>query len=141
MCGLCLAGLVGGRLAGIPGRALLGVALGLVVLLWLVWIDPPSTGRRTSAFAHAAGGVLAGWAFAITLRPRLSWPAWGFVAMTGILALVFAWELGEWIGDRALETALIPSKRDSALDIFLGSAGGAVAIAAVRWLAPRRSAG
>ena len=35
------------------------------------------------------------------------------------------WELGEYLGDRVLDTALIPSKRDSAVDISFGTLGGA----------------
>ena len=31
---------VAGRIVGVPGRVLLPVALGLVVVLWIVWVDP-----------------------------------------------------------------------------------------------------
>ena len=62
MCAMCLAGLVGGRIVGVPGRVLLPVALGLLVVLWMVWIDSPAGPRKTSALAHAIGGALAGWA-------------------------------------------------------------------------------
>jgi hypothetical protein len=136
MCGLCLTGIVGGRIAGISGVTLLGVALGLAFILWLVWTNPPGGPLRTSALAHGAGGALAGWAFAVTLRRRLPWPAWGIVALAAVGSLTVVWELGEWLGDRALDTALIPSKRDSAFDVFFGFLGGAGAIALIGLLMP-----
>jgi hypothetical protein len=126
MCGLCLAGIVGGRIAGVSGMTLLGVALGLAFVLWLVWVHPPGGARKTSALAHGVGGALAGWAFAVTLRRRLAWPLW---------------ELGELAGDRVLDTSLIPDKADSALDIFFGCLGGAGAIALIGLIAPRRAGG
>jgi len=141
MCGLCLAGIVGGRIAGVSGMTLLGVALGLAFVLWLVWVHPPGGARKTSALAHGAGGALAGWAFAVTLRRRLAWPLWAFVAMAGIVCLTFTWELGELAGDRVLDTSLIPDRRDSALDIFFGCLGGAGAIALIGLIAPRRAGG
>ena len=133
MCGICMAGLVAGRLVGISGGVILGVALGLVAILWVVWVDPLSTPRRTNAFAHAAGGALAGWGIATTLlRRRL--PAWAPAAIAGVLALTVAWELAELAGDRILDTALIPSWRDSAYDIFFGCCGGVAGIVAARVL-------
>lgn len=141
MCGLVFAGLIGARLAGFSNRALVPLALGLVAILWIVWVDPPASSRRTSALAHGAGGALIGWAVADYLRVRISWPAWGLVALAAVFSLTLLWELGELVGDRVLETALIPSKRDSAEDIFFGTLGGVGAVF-VAWLlvpAPRRS--
>ena len=123
MCGLCFAGLLAARLVGFSNRALVPVALGLVVLLWLVWIDPPPRApHQTSALAHGAGGALVGWALAEYLRGRVAWPLWALGARRRRLGLTVLWELGEYLGDRVLDTALIPSKRDSALDIFFGTA-------------------
>jgi hypothetical protein len=45
-----------------------------------------------------------------------------------VIVLTFVWELGEFAGDRLFDTALIPSKRDSAEDILFGTAGGLVGI-------------
>jgi hypothetical protein len=129
MCSILLAGLVAGRIARIPGRVLLPVALGLALILWMVWIDPPAGPRKTSALAHAGGGALAGWALATTLRARLTWPAASFAAIIGVLVLAGVWEVAEWIGDRALDTALVPSGRDSAEDILFGCVGGAFGVA------------
>lgn len=137
MVGLCLAGLVAGRIAGVSGRVLLAVSLGLLVILWAVWIDPPTTARRTSSLAHAGGGALAGWALATTLHRR-RWPAWGLAALSGVLALTVAWEVGEWVGDKLLTTALIPSRIDSAFDILFGSLGGVCGVALAGLLALRR---
>jgi hypothetical protein len=117
------------------------VALGLALILWLVWVHPPGGPRRTSALAHGAGGFLAGWAFAITLRRRLDWPAWAIAALAAVATLTVMWELGEWLGDRALDTSLIADKRDSALDIFFGCFGGAGAVALTGLIAPRRAGG
>ena len=139
MCALCFAGLLAARLAGFSNRALVPVALGLVVLLWMVWIDPPASSRKTSAIAHFAAGALAGWALAEFLRARISWPAWGVVALVAVGALTIAWELGEYAGDRILDTALQASKTDSALDIFFGSLGGGATVALAWLLAPRRA--
>lgn len=138
MCGLCLAGLLAARLAGFSNRALVPVALGLVVILWMVWIDPPASSQKTSALAHGAGGALLGWALAEYLRGRLAWPLWALAALGGVFGLTILWELGELFGDRVLDTALIPSQRDSAVDILFGTVGGAVALALAWLLAPNR---
>jgi hypothetical protein len=71
MCAMCLAGLVAGRIVGVRGRVLLPVASGLMVALWIVWVDPPAGGRKTSALAHAIGGTRAGWALVEALRHRI----------------------------------------------------------------------
>ncbi len=81
-----------------------------------------------------AGGVLMGWALGTTLRRRRL-PAWALATMVGVLALTMTWELAEWVGDRVLDTALIPNRQDSAYDIFFGCLGGAAGIAGARLLA------
>ena len=125
MCGLIFAGLVVARLARFSPRTLVPVALGLVAILWIVWIDPPAGPQRTSAMAHFAGGALVGWALAQYLRPRLPWWLWAPAALVAVFGVTVFWEVGELVADRALETALIPNVWDSALDIFFGSLGGA----------------
>ena len=101
------------------------LALGLVVLLWMLWTHPPAmTSHQTSALAHGTGGVLVGWAVAEFLRDRIAWPLWAIGAIGIVFGLTIMWELGEYLGDRALDTALIPSKRDSATDIAFGTLGG-----------------
>jgi hypothetical protein len=138
MCGLCLAGLLAARLAGFSNRALVPVTLGLVVILWMVWIDPPTGGRKTSALAHFAGGALLGWALSEYLRGRLAWPLWALAALGGVFGLTVLWELGELFGDQVLSTALIPSASDSAFDILFGTFGGAVGVTLARILPPAR---
>jgi hypothetical protein len=58
------------------------------------------------------------------------------------VCLTVIWELGEYVGDRLLDTALIPSTSNSAEDIFFGSFGGVVGIgsAAVVAVLRRREA-
>jgi hypothetical protein len=130
MCGMCFAGLVGGRALGVPGRVLLPVALGLFVVLWMVWVDPPASSRKTSALAHLSGGLLAGWALVEALRRRISgWLVTALLALVVVVLLTVVWELGEYAGDRLFDTALVPRKRDSAEDILFGTLGGAVGIA------------
>ena len=141
MCALCLGAVVSARFAGVPNRALVPLALGLAALLWMVWVDPPAGPRKTSALAHAAGGALLGWALAETLRQRLAWPKWVLAALAGVIAATVIWELGEWRADRLLDTALIPSKRDSAFDVFFGTVGGSAAILLAWVLARARGAG
>lgn len=141
MCGLCLGALLGARLAGFSNRALVPVALGLVMILWMVWIDPPASSHKTSALAHGAGGALLGWALSEYLRTRVAWPLWALAALAGVFGLTVLWELGEYLGDRALGTALIPSLRDSAVDIAFGTVGGAGAVAIAGLLAPARRPG
>ncbi len=127
MCAMCLAGLVAGRFAGVPGSVLLPVAFGLVVVLWMVWIDPPVGPRKTSALAHAIGGTLAGWALVEALRHRIrDWFLVALLALSVVIVLTLVWEFGEYAGDRVFDTALIPNKRDSAEDILFGTAGGLV---------------
>jgi len=138
MCGLCFAGLLSARLIGFSNRALVPLALGLVALLWLVWSQPPANAHQTSALAHGAGGVLAGWALAEFLRTRSGVSQWMVMALAGVIALTVLWELGEYFGDRVLTTGLIPNKRDSALDILLGSFGGALGVGFAWLLLPQR---
>lgn len=133
MCALCFAGLIAARLAGFSNRALVPVALGLVAILWMVWVDPPASSHKTSALAHGAGGALVGWALSEYLRTRLVWPLWAMAALGAVFGLTVLWELGEYVGDRVLDTGLIPAWRDSAEDILFGSFGGAGAVF-VAWL-------
>jgi hypothetical protein len=118
---------------------LVPLAFGLVVLLWLVWVNPPPlTDHQTSALAHGSGGLLVGWAVSEYLRGRVEWPLWAIGAVAVVFGLTVLWELGELLGDRAFDTALIPSKRDSAFDIAFGTLGGAVGVL-IASLLPYRS--
>jgi hypothetical protein len=131
MTALCTAGLVGARLlVRTPGPLLLPVALGLCGVLWLVWISPVD--QYVSPAAHLAGGVLVGWMLAETARAR-GWPAWPILALGAVFLLTLVWEVGEYVGDRALDTALIPSKRDSAFDVFFGTVGGTIGVTIAVW--------
>ncbi len=141
MCALCVAGLLAARLAGFSNRALVPVAAGVVVILWMVWIDPPASSHRTSALAHCAGGALIGWALSEYLRGRLGWPQWGLAALAAVVGVTVLWELGEYLGDDLLGTALQPNKTDSAADIFFGTFGGATTVALAWLLAPRTARG
>ena len=130
MCAMCLAGLVAGRIAGVPGRVLLPVAFGLTLILALVWIGSPVGWRKTSALAHAVGGTLAGWAIVEALRRRVHDPvAVALLAVSAVIGLTLVWELGEYIGDRLFDTSLQPRTRDSVEDVFFGAAGGLIGIA------------
>jgi hypothetical protein len=131
MCAMCLTGLVAGRIVGVPGRLLLPVAIGLTVVLGLVWIGSPIGPRKTSALAHAVGGTLAGWALVEALRHRnRDLLLVALLALSAVIGLTFVWELGEYVGDRLFDTALIARKRDSAEDILFGTAGGLFGIMA-----------
>lgn len=130
MCAMCLAGLVAGGVVGVPGRVLLPVAFGFIVVLWMTWIDPPASSWKTSTFGHAIGGILVGWALVEALRDRSrDWLSVALVALSVVIVLTLVWELGEYVGDRLFETGLTPRMRDSAEDIFFGTAGGMVGIA------------
>ena len=138
MCGLCFAGLLAARAAGFDNRALVPLTAGLIVILWVVWVDPPAAGpRKISALAHFGGGGLVGWALAEYLRTRIAWPAWGAAAIAAVFGLTVVWELGELIADTVLTTALVPDPRDSALDIFFGSLGGSLTVGLAWALMPR----
>ena len=128
MCSLCFAGLLAARLIGFSNRGLVPLAGGLVAILFILWVgDPlPLTSHQLSAFAHASGGLLVGWAVSEYLRGRSGWPLWAIGAIGIVFGLTILWELGQYVGDRALNTALEISKTDSALDIAFGTFGGAV---------------
>jgi len=128
MCSLCFAGLLAARLIGFSNRGLVPLAGGLVAILFILWVgDPlPLTSHQLSAFAHASGGLLVGWAVSEYLHGRAGWPLWAIGAIGIVFGLTILWELGEYVGDRALDTALETSKTDSALDIAFGTLGGAV---------------
>jgi hypothetical protein len=130
MCAMCLAGLVGGRVVGVPGRVLAIVALGLVFALWIIWVDRPGDPVTRSALAHGTGGIVAGWAIVEAARRRTSnWAAIAAVTLAGVVVIGMLWELGELIGDQVFDTSLIPKAGDSAADITFGTLGGAVGIA------------
>src|SRR5688500_6507664 len=100
MCGICIAGLIAARLIGFSNRALVPVAAGFVVLLYLVWINPPfdsASDHRTSALAHGVGGLLIGWAVAEYLRGRVEWPLWAIGAVAVVFGLTVVWEIGEYL--------------------------------------------
>jgi hypothetical protein len=139
MCALVFAGLLAARAAGFSNRALVPVALGLVVILWMVWIDPPGGSHKTSALAHGAGGALIAWAVAEYLRTRVAWPAWALAALGAVFGLTVLWEIGELVGDRLLDTTLVPGWRDSAEDIFFGTFGGCATVFLAWLLLPQRS--
>jgi hypothetical protein len=143
MSAMCLAGLVAGRIVGVPGRVLLPVAIGLAVVLWLIWIDSPVGAHKTSAFAHVVGGTLAGWGLVEALRRRIRDPLTvALVALTGVIALTLTWELGEYVGDRLLGSSLQPSVGDSLEDILVGTAGGLVGMtlaSIAAWSRPSRA--
>jgi hypothetical protein len=129
MCAMCLAGLVAGRVGGVPGRVLLPVALGLAAVLFLIWVESPIDGDKTSELAHVIGGTLAGWALAETLSRRIHDPVRvALISLGAVVALTFVWELGEFAGDELLGTSLRPSMGDSLQDILLGSLGGLVGV-------------
>ena len=136
MCALVFCGLLVARVAGFSNRALVPLALGLVVILWMVWLDPPASSHKTSALAHFSGGALVGWALSEYLRTRAPWPLWGLAALAAVFGLTVLWEIGELAGDRVLDTALIPAWRDSAEDIFFGTIGGGGAVFLAWLLAP-----
>jgi hypothetical protein len=150
MCALCFGALLTARLIGFTNRALVPVAIGLVILLWVVWVHPPELStRKISAIAHGAGGLLIGWALSEYLRHRVAWPLWAIGAVAAVFGLAILWELAEYLGDRAFDTELAASKSDSALDIAFGTIGGCTAtvLAAMiptrreRWRSPPRDAG
>jgi hypothetical protein len=129
MCAMCLAGLVAGRIVGVPGRVLLPVALGILVVLTLIWIDSPVGPHKTSATAHAIVGTLVGWGVVETLRHRISdRVSVALLALAVVIVLTLVWEFGEYAGDRLFDTALVPRTRDSVEDILFGTAGGVVGI-------------
>ena len=137
MCALCFAGLLAGRVAGFSNRALVPVAIGLLAILWMIWVDETFSGPQMSMIAHGLGGALIGWALSEYLRVRISWPQWGLVALVAVFGLTVLWELGEYMGDTVLGTSLRPDKTDSAFDIFFGTFGGATTVVLAWLLAPR----
>jgi hypothetical protein len=137
MCALCVAGLIGGRIAGFSNRALVPLGFGLTALLWFVWVDPVASGPKTSALAHLGGGALVGWALSEFLRTRIAWPYWAAFALTAAFGVTVLWELGEYLGDRTIGTALQPDRYDSAYDIFFGTLGGTATVALAWLFAPR----
>jgi hypothetical protein len=142
MCTMCLAGLVAGRIVGVPGRVLLPVAFGILVAFALIWIDSPVGPRTTSAIAHAIGGTLAGWAVVETLRHRIRHRLTvALLALSVVIVLTLVWELGEYAGDRLFDTALQPRTRDSAEDILFGTAGGLIGIGFAGVIALSRRSG
>jgi hypothetical protein len=131
MSSLSLGGVIAARAIGFSNRALVPVTIGLTVVLAAIWTEVlPLTGPQTSAFAHATGGVLVGWALAEYLRDRVRWPLWALGAIGAVFGLTILWEIGEYVGDQLFTTALIPSIHDSIDDIAFGTVGGTLGVVA-----------
>jgi hypothetical protein len=125
MCTMVGAGLVAGRLIGFSNRALVPVALGLVVVLVVIWGELlPVSSHANSAIAHLSGGLLVGWAVSEYLRDRYVWSLWPLGVLLAVLSVGVVWELLEFAGDRVFATDLNPSLHDSVLDITFGTLGG-----------------
>lgn len=121
----CAGGLVVARALGFSNRSLVPLALGLVAVLVLLWGQfLPGDSHTTSAIAHAAGGLLVGWALSEYLRDRYIWALWPVAVLLGVFMLGVAWELVELAGDRLFTTALIPKLSDSIADVAFGTLGG-----------------
>jgi hypothetical protein len=137
MFALVLVGLLLARAAGLPDRALLPLGAGLLIVLWIAWLEPPGGPRTTSVFAHGTAGALLGWALAETVRRREPWPRWGVIAVAGVFFIGVAWELSEWAADRIFDTYLQSSAGDSALDLLANLFGAGAAVLALRWAQTR----
>ena len=141
MFGLGLGGITVFAGVGLPARTLAPLGIGLLIVLWIAWIDPPGDQRTTSAFAHITGGALLGWALAETSRHRASWPRWGVFAIAGVFVTGVAWEVGEWAMDALFGTVLRVSASDSAIDLSANLVGAALAVLTVRaWTMRARDA-
>ena len=112
MCGLCFAGLLAARLAGFSNRALVPLAPAWSCSSgWSGSIRRRSASPRPAPSPTAAGGLLVGWAV---------WPSTCAAGSRGrcgrsapsraVFGAHVLWELGELLGDRILDTALIPSR-------------------------------
>ena len=126
MCALCLGGLLFARARRLleprPGA---GWRSGSSSCSWSCGSScRRSRTTRPARSRTATGGLLVGWAISEYLRVRYAWPLWAIGALAVVFGLTVLWELGEYLGDRAFNTALIPSRRDSALDITFGTLGG-----------------
>jgi hypothetical protein len=118
-------GLVAGRLIGFSNRSLVPVALGLVVVLAVLWGELlPVSSHVSSALAHASGGLLVGWAVSEYVRDRYVWALWPVAVLLSVFAVGVVWELVELLGDKVFTTSLIPSLQDSIHDITFGTLGG-----------------
>lgn len=125
MCATCIGGLVAGRVVGFSNRSLVPLALGLIVVLAVVWAEVlPVSADANSAIAHASGGLLAGWAISEYLRDRYVWALWPLAVLLAVFGLTLLWEVSEYVGDKAFHTALIPSRSDSINDVIFGTLGG-----------------
>jgi hypothetical protein len=127
MCAIAGAGLIGGRIIGFSNRSLVPLAVGLVVVLIVIWGELlPVSSHVNSAIAHASGGLLVGWAVSEYLRDRYVWALWPLGVLLSVFAVGVIWELLEYTGDQVFTTDLIPSLRDSINDVTFGVLGGLV---------------
>ena len=126
MCGLCFAGLLAARFVGFSNLALVPLAGGLVILLWMLWVDPPLDSHHRPARSptpSAACSSAGRWRSSCGAGP--SGRCGRSARSASCFALTIAWELGEWVARSRPDTDLIPNKRDSAIDIAFGTLGGA----------------
>ena len=131
MSAMCLCGLLAAGIVGVPGRVLLPVAFGFMVVLLMMWIDPSATSWKTSASSctqlaavSSGGPSLRRCAVGSATGPQWRWRRSPWRPAADLLR-----ELGEYVGDRLFDMALEPGWRDSAIHILPGTAGGIVGIA------------
>ena len=140
MCALALAGVLAARLAGFSNRALVPLAAGLVVLLWVLWVNPPPLSTRSDQRAGARHGRAFRWlgGLGVPAGPSRVADVGGRRGRRRPRPLR---PLGaRLLGDRALGTALVPSERDSVLDIAFGTLGGTTGTFLATLLPARRRA-
>jgi hypothetical protein len=125
MCSIAGAGLIAGRVIGFSNRSLVPLALGLVVVLVVIWGELlPVSSHVNSALAHASGGLLVGWAVSEYLRDRFVWALWPLGVLLAVLSVGVVWELLELTADTLFTTDLNPSLHDSINDVTFGVLGG-----------------
>ncbi len=92
---------------GFSNRALVPVALGLVVVLAVLWGEAlPVSSHVNSAIAHASGGLLVGWAVSEYLRDRYVWALWPLGVLVAVFSVGVVWELLELTARHGLHDGL-----------------------------------
>jgi len=135
---LGVGGLLAGRVAGVPDRQLVVIALGLAVFAWPMSVFSESIPGVTDTLAHVAVGALLAWVLAGSVRLR--WQGAGAAAVSArwfaipalVLAIGAVWELGEWVGDALFGADLAVHPLGTLTDLAAGFAGAVVGLAVYR---------
>src|SRR5688572_30758079 len=124
MAGLCAVGLAVTRSLTAPRDSLTVLAIGLVFLIWTIYLIPTEDQRTVSFIAHVGGGALAAFAiFDLLGAWAMEWARRAWITLAAVIGLALGWEVAERLVDSLFDTALDPNGADTLYDLVATNLG------------------